>query len=108
MGGRVVVYTEARGRGVGHRAGGPPPRYAADAAAVVRHIRTLLAAGLPTRVIRDLLPCVAGDGPELEPCVIDHLREQLGGLDERISGLQETRTALAALLETTERAGVGG
>ncbi|ACZ90609.1 MerR family transcriptional regulator [Streptosporangium roseum] len=105
---RLLRYYEEQGLLVSERAGGGHRRYAADAAAVVRHIRTLLAAGLPTRVIRDLLPCVAGDGPELEPCVIDHLREQLGGLDERISGLQETRTALAALLETTERAGVGG
>ena len=49
-----------------------------DTAAVLR-IRALLAAGLPTRVIRQVLPCTT-DGAAVQPCpgVLDALRAQIG------------------------------
>ncbi|MGV9772765.1 MerR family transcriptional regulator [Streptosporangium sp. NPDC003464] len=101
---RLLRYYEEQELLVSERAGGGHRRYAADAPATVRRIRIFLGAGLPTRVIRDLLPCVTGDGPDLDPCVIGHLREQLGGIDERIAGLQEARASLAGLLQATEGA----
>ncbi|MGK5730808.1 MerR family transcriptional regulator [Streptomyces sp. URMC 124] len=88
---------ESRRLPSGHR------RYEQDAPETVRRIRVLLAAGLPTRVIRDVLPCVRGAGEtEFDPCVVLPLREQLQELDARIGELQQTRAALAGLLTATE------
>lgn len=39
--------------------------------------RTPLATGLPTRLIRNLLPCLVDDGTALEACALDHLTMQL-------------------------------
>ncbi|MFI0350714.1 MerR family transcriptional regulator [Actinomadura sp. 9N407] len=50
------TYVSSRRSDGGHR------HYGADAPATVARIRTLLAAGLPTKVIRDLMPCFVGDG----------------------------------------------
>jgi MerR, DNA binding len=67
-------------------------------------IRTLLAAGLPTRVIRELMPCFAGDGTALQACVLDHLRTQMDDLDSRIADLTRARTALGDILHASTRA----
>lgn len=58
-----------------------------DTAAVLR-IRALLAAGLPTRVIRQVLPCTT-DEAAVQPCpgVLDALRAQLSALDRRSAEL---------------------
>ncbi|NUW31375.1 MerR family DNA-binding protein [Nonomuraea sp. SMC257] len=78
--------------------------YGPDAPVVVRRIRTLLDAGLPTRVIKEVLPCVEGDD-RLAACTLTHLRGRLAGLEERLAGLRATRDALAGLLEAVEGAG---
>ncbi|MBZ4322379.1 MerR family transcriptional regulator [Streptomyces huiliensis] len=85
----------------GHRSYGP------EAPLTVRRIRALLDAGLPTRVIREVLPCVEGDGMFVHPCVSDRLRDQLRGMEERIAELESSRAGLAAILEVTEAAAVG-
>jgi DNA-binding transcriptional MerR regulator len=100
---RLLRYYEEQGLLVSHRAGRGHRRYADDAPAVVGHIRALLAAGLPTSVIREVLPCVAGPGPELEHCAAPTLRNQLHGIDDKIATLRSARTALAGLLSATER-----
>jgi DNA-binding transcriptional MerR regulator len=79
----------------GHR------RYDDDAPAVVRRIRALLDAGLPTRIIRDLLPCVRQDGTVAE-CKLETLQEHLQGLDDRIRALSETRTSLVGLISAAQ------
>ncbi|MFC4119412.1 MerR family transcriptional regulator [Nonomuraea zeae] len=102
---RLLRYYEEQGLLTSYRADGGHRRYAEDAPVVVRRIRTLLAAGLPTRVIRDVLPCAAGSGEVLDPCVLGHLRGRLTGLDEQLAELQATRQTLAAILAATERSG---
>ncbi|MGN9839576.1 MerR family transcriptional regulator [Nonomuraea sp. H19] len=102
---RLLRYYEEQGLLSSYRAEGGHRRYAQDAPIVVRRIRTLLAAGLPTKVIRDVLPCVSGSGDVLDACTLGHLRTRLGGLDDQIAELQTTREALAAILSATERAG---
>ncbi|MGW5675431.1 MerR family transcriptional regulator [Streptomyces sp. NPDC003860] len=97
---RLLRYYEEQGLLVSHRLSSGHRRYASDAPVVVGHIRTLLAAGLSTNVIRTVLPCVEGPGLELNECVADTLKEQLRGLDERITVLQDARTTLAGLLPT--------
>ncbi|NUT43622.1 MAG: MerR family transcriptional regulator [Thermoactinospora sp.] len=102
---RLLRYYEEQGLLTSHRAEGGHRHYAEDAPVVVRRIRTLLAAGLPTRVIRDVLPCASGSGDVLDACTLGQLRGRLTGLDEQLTELQATREALAAILTATERAG---
>src|SRR4051794_16044012 len=103
---RLLRYYEEQGLLSSYRTGeGGHRLYGADAAVVVRRIRTLLAAGLPTRVIRDVLPCASGSGEVLDACTLEQLRGRLTGLDEQMAELRATREALAAILAATERAG---
>lgn len=75
-----------------------------DAAAIdqVRYIRQLLEAGLPTRVIGELLDCIHEPG-RLEPCAVPTLVEHLRAHDERIADLLSTRTALHGLIDSSSR-----
>src|SRR5688572_19345358 len=101
---RLLRYYEAQGLLTSHRSEGGHRRYGPEVPASVARIRTLLAAGLPTRVIRELLPCFVGDGTELQACVHDHLRRQLAELDSRVADLRRARTALGDILEASTRA----
>jgi DNA-binding transcriptional MerR regulator len=100
---RLLRYYEEQGLLTSQRVGRGHRRYADDVPVVVGHIRALLAAGLPTGVIREVLPCVERPGPELQHCAAPTLREQLRGIDDKISTLQHARSALASLLAATER-----
>ncbi|MFC5722155.1 MerR family transcriptional regulator [Streptomyces gamaensis] len=101
---RLLRYYEEQGLLTPYRLAGGHRRYEPDAPEVVRRIRLLLAAGLPTRVIRGILPCVRGvSGADFDPCVAVHLRDQLAGLDGRIAELSAARESLAGLLDATER-----
>ncbi|MFF5030284.1 MerR family transcriptional regulator [Streptomyces collinus] len=79
--------------------------YSEETVETVRQIRGLLAAGLPTRVIRQVLPC-AVDGVTLRPCpgVLDHLRAQLDALDRRAADLATARDLLRETITETESA----
>ncbi|GAA4612372.1 MerR family transcriptional regulator [Actinoallomurus liliacearum] len=100
----LLRYYEAQGLLTCHRSEGGHRHYGPEAPATVARIRALLAAGLPTRVIRELMPCFAGDGTELQACVLDHLRTQMADLDSRIADLTQARTALGDILEASTRA----
>ena len=75
----------------------------------VRQIRGLLDAGLPTRVIKQVLPCLDGPTaihvkdatPELI-ATLEHEREQL---DSRIRCLTRNRDAIAAYLAAVRGSG---
>ncbi|MEU5158675.1 MerR family transcriptional regulator [Streptomyces sp. NPDC020875] len=103
---RLLRYYEEQGLLTPYRVG-THRRYGADAPAVVGHIRTFLDAGLPTRVIREVLPCVEGPGPALNECVARTLEEQLRELDDRIATLRSSRSALAGLLASGRGERVG-
>ncbi|MEU0198949.1 MULTISPECIES: MerR family transcriptional regulator [unclassified Streptomyces] len=79
--------------------------YPDEAVETVRRIRALLAAGLPTRVIRRLLPCTAADAT-LHPCpgVLDDLRAQLHTLDHRAADLARAQALLRRTITATENA----
>ncbi|RVX45500.1 DNA-binding transcriptional MerR regulator [Nonomuraea polychroma] len=99
---RMLRYYEEQGLLRSQRSSGGHRRYADDSPATVRNIRGLLAAGLPTHLIREILRCVEGPSlADLHPCVRRYLDEQLSELDARISGLQQSRSALASLIQTT-------
>jgi DNA-binding transcriptional MerR regulator len=97
---RLLRYYEEQGLlEVTRRANGYRD-YDDDAVTVVQRVRLLLDAGLPTEVIRRVLPCVRGTGQDLEWCT--ELRTLLTGelrvLDDRIDELQRRRGALAGYL----------
>ncbi|GHI04148.1 hypothetical protein AQI88_07330 [Streptomyces cellostaticus] len=79
--------------------------YDETACATVRRIRALLAAGLPTRVIRQVLPCTEAEGVVV-PCpgVLDALRAQLRALDERSAEIAAARDILQQTITTAETA----
>lgn len=78
--------------------------YAEETVETVRRIRALLAAGLPTRLIRQILPCAVGGA--LRPCpgVLDHLQARLHALDRRAADLAAARDLLRQTIAATQRA----
>lgn len=76
----------------------------------VRKIRGLLDAGIPTRIIGDMLPClndteatvVADPDPELRALLV----EQREKMTERITLLEQNRTALTRYIEAMDRSSV--
>jgi len=99
---RMLRYYEDQRLLASDRAENGYRRYRLDAPGTVRQIRTLLAAGLSTEAIREVLPCAQGDQPTLEPCpeLLARLATELDGLDTRIGALRESRTLLSRLLST--------
>ncbi|MET9265519.1 MerR family transcriptional regulator [Amycolatopsis sp. NPDC004079] len=79
--------------------------YAPAAERTVRQIRALLAAGLPTSLIKRMLPCAEADG-SLRPCpgVLGALRTQLTELDRRAADLAQAQRTLREAIAVTERA----
>lgn len=77
--------------------------YDDTAIGVVLRIRALLAAGLPTRVIRQVLPCTTADVDVL-PCpgVLDALRAQLRSLDQRSADIAAARHVLRRTIAAAE------
>ncbi|RCH70197.1 MerR family transcriptional regulator [Streptomyces sp. SDr-06] len=79
--------------------------YDADTEDSVTRIRALLAAGLPTRVIRQVLPCTTPSAAVM-PCpgVLASLRRQLSALDERAAQIAAAREILVGTIAATEQA----
>ncbi|GGW20916.1 MerR family transcriptional regulator [Streptomyces capoamus] len=82
--------------------------YDETAPAVVLRIRALLAAGLPTRIIRQVLPCTDAESAVL-PCpgILDSLRTQLRTLDQRSAEIDAARDVLRQIITTAETAPAG-
>jgi DNA-binding transcriptional MerR regulator len=75
--------------------------YDGEAEGRVRQIRALLAAGLPTRVIYEVLPCARHDGT-LRACpgVLPTPRARLSELDQRAADLDAARSLLRRTITT--------
>ncbi|MDQ1032329.1 DNA-binding transcriptional MerR regulator [Streptomyces umbrinus] len=69
----------------------------------VQQIRGLLDAGLPTRIIKQILPCLDGPGtihfPDPTPQMLTTLELELDRMTRRIDCLARNRDAIAAYLE---------
>lgn len=100
---RLLRYYERAGLLRPERLANGYRAYADSDAVAVRRIRALLAAGLPTRVIRQVLPCTTGTAA-VQPCpgVLDALRDQLRALDQRSAELAAAREALRETLAGAE------
>ncbi|MFG3530036.1 MerR family transcriptional regulator [Streptomyces sp. NPDC047917] len=75
---------------------------------VVRQIRGLIECGLPTRIIRDILPYLDGPSDLLPPVPCAQMLDQVAAerelLDSRIQCLTRNRNAVDAYLRAARRA----
>ncbi|MEU6671311.1 MerR family transcriptional regulator [Streptomyces sp. NPDC046727] len=99
---RLLRHYEVTGLLTPHRRPNGYREYTEADVPRVHRIRTLLTAGLPTRVVASLLPCTADTetGPALAPCpgVSETLRRRLAELDEKAGRLEAERAGLRRLL----------
>jgi DNA-binding transcriptional MerR regulator len=76
--------------------------YAEDDVLRVAHIRTLLAAGLSTATIADVLPCMGVDGERLIASVcqelVDDLLEERARISASIAALVAAQSALDSII----------
>ncbi|GAA0272594.1 MerR family transcriptional regulator [Streptomyces polychromogenes] len=104
---RLLRYYERTGLIDAERRANGYREYDDGTVEAVRRVRALLAAGLPTRVIRQVLPCTsASGGAALRPCpgVLANLRAQLEVLDRRAGELETARDLLRRTITATENA----
>jgi DNA-binding transcriptional MerR regulator len=100
---RLLRYYEEQGLLVPSRALNGYREYGESHVDVVLQIAGLLDAGLPTRIIAQLLPCL--DQPQtiyvpfVTPEMIATLRREQGRLSERIEFLTRNRDAIANYLD---------
>ncbi|MGP5291070.1 MerR family transcriptional regulator [Brachybacterium tyrofermentans] len=97
---RMLRYYENQGLIEAERSSSGQRLFDPAVAGQVRHIRTLLAAGLPTRAINELLDCIH-DSDRLEPCAVPLLVEHLHDYDAQIAELVGTRDTLQGLIDSS-------
>jgi DNA-binding transcriptional MerR regulator len=98
---RLLRYYEVQGLLRPQRLPSGYRQYTESDIVAVRHIRALLAAGLGTVVIAEVLPCLREDDDRLIPScpdMISHLHRERARIDEVISQMQLSRKLLDALL----------
>jgi DNA-binding transcriptional MerR regulator len=100
---RLLRYYEQQGLLTSTRLPNGYRDYAEDAPMIVGQIRALLDAGLPTEVIREVLPCAEGKPPRLEACptLSAVLTEVLENIQSRMDKLAHHREALVRYIDAT-------
>ncbi|WP_457149218.1 MerR family transcriptional regulator [Mycobacterium sp. URHB0021] len=100
---RLLRYYEEQGLIKPSRALNGYREYGEAHVDVVLQITKLLDAGLPTRIIEQLLPCLEQPQtiyvPDVTPEMIDTLRREQARLSERIEFLTRNRDAVADYLD---------
>lgn len=105
---RALRYYEQQGLLAPDRRESGYRDYAEQHVAAVDSIRTLLAAGLPTATIADVLPCMGRDGGRLVagcPELLDVLVGERERITAAIDELDAARALLDGIIETSARAG---
>lgn len=101
--GRLLRYYEEQGLLRPARLANGYREYSESDIVVVSHIRSLLAAGLPTTVIAQVLHCVHDDGKRLIPSacpgMVNHLERERARIAGAIAQLTTARQALDTLLD---------
>ncbi|MGI5488702.1 MerR family transcriptional regulator [Microtetraspora malaysiensis] len=104
---RLLRYYEEQGLLRPLRLANGYREYSESDVATVRHIRALLAAGLPTTVIARLLHCVHDDGERLVPStcpgMVANLRRERRRITEAITPLQSSQQVLDTMLTAALR-----
>lgn len=99
---RMLRYYENQGLLTAQRSTAGQRLFPVSAVQQVMHIRRLLDAGLPTRVISELLGCIREPG-RIEPCAVPTLVDHLRDYDVRIAELRSTRDHLQGLIDASAR-----
>lgn len=94
---RMLRHYEKHGLITAQRSSAGQRLFPKKAIAQVRHIRMLLAAGLPIRVISELLTCIR-EHDRLDPCAVPQLLEHLQTYDAQLAQLTATRDVLQGLI----------
>ncbi|MEU7983558.1 MerR family transcriptional regulator [Streptosporangium canum] len=84
--------------------------YTDEHAEMVRRIRILLAAGLNTDMVREILPCMVDDGEFLAPGCDDLITEferERQRIDNQIAELHDVRSALTGIISAGKAASTG-
>ncbi|WIX75467.1 MerR family transcriptional regulator [Amycolatopsis carbonis] len=101
---RLLRYYEEQGLLMPTRSPNGYREYGEPHVDVVQQIKGLLDAGLPTRIIQQLLPCLDQPhtiyAPFVTPEMITTLQHEQARLSERIEFLTRNRDAIAGYLET--------
>lgn len=104
---RLLRYYEEQGLITPTRSANKYREYGEPHVDVVRQITGLLDAGLPTRIIQQLLPCLDQPEtiyvPDVTPEMIATLRREHARLSERIEFLTRNRDAIADYLDEVIR-----
>lgn len=95
---RSLRYYEEQGLLTSERGPGGHRRYTADQVDRVMFVQRLYAAGLTSRTIVDLLPCVESPGEGTSTEALDRLLGERERLDRHIDDLVRTREALDELI----------
>lgn len=95
---RSLRYYEDQGLLGSSRSGGGQRHYPGSAVERVTLIRSLLAAGLSTGTISEVLPCITQEATRTE-FLADRLRAELAKVDSQIQHLHRTREVLAGLVD---------
>ncbi|MGH8883454.1 MAG: MerR family transcriptional regulator [Stackebrandtia sp.] len=96
---RALRYYEEQGLLQASRSPGGQRHYPDTAVGRVRLIQQLYAAGLPSRVVRQVLPCV--DSGQAPPKLLDQLTAERVRIDRRITDLLTVRDRLDDVIDIT-------
>lgn len=95
---RALRYYEEQDLLQASRSPGGQRHYPDTAVQRVRLIQQMYAAGLPSRVVREVLPCV--DTGEASPALLDQLAIERVRIDQRITDLLAVRDRLDDVIAT--------
>ncbi|MET7426121.1 MerR family transcriptional regulator [Dactylosporangium sp. NPDC005555] len=94
---RSLRYYEEQGLLASERSSGGQRHYPESAVERVTLIQSLLAAGLSSSTIHDVLPCITEKAIRT-PWLAERLRSELSRVEDQISSLHRTRDILAGLV----------
>jgi DNA-binding transcriptional MerR regulator len=97
---RSVRYYEEQGLLAITRSASGQRHYSDDQVERAALIQRLYAAGLSSRTVADLLPCVDAPGEEHSDAALERMAQERDRLSEHIVALQHTRDALDGLMAT--------
>ncbi|HEY1095332.1 MAG TPA: MerR family transcriptional regulator [Glycomyces sp.] len=105
---RMLRYYEETGMLIPDRCANGYRNYAEGSVDKALQIRGLLETGMPTRVIKQVLPCLKQPGVihvyDATPETLHLLERELEGMSERIATMSRNRDAIARYIDTVHAA----
>ena len=100
---RALRYYEEQDLLDADRSLGGQRHYPGSAVARVRLIQQLYAAGLPSKTVREVLPCV--DSGEVTSALLERLADERDRIDRQITDLLSVRDRLDGVIATAKNPG---